>query len=239
MPEDERWFSDDERARLARRTLDQLIDAIASGDPSTATSIANRMYNEFLSMHDGYRNWVAALLSEIGTRCGDDVLADVMRTSVAAWWMPNLDTMQAASNDRRVHAKMFIAGLRGHLQPLEIDEDDDRVVIRMTPCGSGGRLVLEGRYDGPDPLLTIRSASSMTYGREDFPVYCAHEALMEQLNIERDGRPLVVVEPSRDLGHEPCEFIVYKDPAAVPPRYYERLGLTPPPPLAPPDGDGS
>lgn len=229
MPADDgRWFSDDERAALGRRTLDVLLDAIDRGDKEAASGLAQRMFNEFLSMHDGYRNWVAALLSEVGRRDGDEALGAVMHTSVAAWWLPNLETMSARTDDRRAQTKMFVAGLRGHLQPIEVDEDDERVILRMTPCGSGGRLLLEGKYDGDGALLTIRKGSRMTYGRDDFPVYCAHEALMERINIERDGRPLVVVEPSPDLGTEPCSFIIYKDPDAVPPSYYARIGLATP-----------
>jgi hypothetical protein len=226
--DEDRWFSDYERAGLGRRTLDHLLDAIDAGDKVAASSLARRMFNEFLSMHDGYRNWVAALLSDVGRRDGDEALEAIMHTSVAAWWLPNLDTMTARTADRRAQVKMFIAGLRGHLQPIEVDEDDERVILKMTPCGSGGRLVLEGKYDGDDALLTIRTASRITYGRDDFPVYCAHEALMERINIERDGRPLVVVEPSRHLGTEPCSFIIYKDPDAVPASYYERIGLPAP-----------
>ena len=40
--------------------------------------------------------------------------------------------------------------------------------------------------------------------------------------------PFVVVEPARELGKEPCSFIIYKDPSKVPAKYYERLGLTKP-----------
>ena len=50
--------------------------------------------------------------------------------------------------------------------PLHIEEDDEKIVIQMRPCGSGGRLVLEGKYEGPDAMLTLKGKQLLTYGRE-------------------------------------------------------------------------
>ena len=59
-----------------------------------------------------------------------------MDEGVKAWWGPSLDKMP---QDLRARVKMFAAGLRGHLQPLHIEEDDEKVVIQMRPCGSAAR----------------------------------------------------------------------------------------------------
>ena len=224
-----RLFTPSELDSMGRRTLDQLNDAIDSGNAERAKAIGQKLYNEFLSQHDGYRNWTTALLSEIGRRYGDSALDDVMTKTVESWWLPNLDAIDAGSGgDIKAKIKMFAAGLRGHLQPMDVEEDDEKVTIKMKPCGSGGRLVLEGKYEGPDAFLKVKTPQKMTYGRKDFPVYCAHEAAMEEIGIGRDGAPFVVVEPSQDLGKTPCSFIIYKDPETVPAKYYERLGLTQP-----------
>ncbi len=222
-------FSDNERREMAKRTLDRVHEAIDASDRDKAKQLATRMYSEFLGMHDLYRNWTTALLSGIGRRFGDEVLQALMDESVKAWWLPIVQKMPPATPETFAQrVKMFVAGLRGHLQPLEIEEDDEKVVIRMKPCGSGGRLVLEGRYEGKDAFLKIAAPQRMTYQRADFPVYCAHEASMELADIEANGAPFVVVEPAARLGHEHCAFIIYKDPAKVPARYYERLELKKP-----------
>lgn len=222
---------------MGRRTVDRVTAAIEAGDARQATRLAERMYNEFLSMHDLYRNWITATLSAVGQRFGDEVLDEIMTEGVKAWWGPTLekmpDTAPDASPEQRAEnmkkkIKMFVAGLRGHLQPMHIEEDDEKVVIQMRPCGSGGRLVLEGKYDGPDAFHTVEKPQRMTYHRENFPVYCAHEPPMELVDIEANGKPFVVVEPAAVLGKEHCSFIIYKDPNKVPARYYERLGLKKP-----------
>src|ERR1700683_676321 len=135
----ERILSSDEIAEMEKLTVDRLLESIDRGDPESAKKLARRMYNEFLSMHDLYRNWTAATLSFVGRRFGDQALEEAMDEGVKAGWGTSLVKMPQAL---RARVKMFAAGLRGHLQPLHIEEDDEKVVIQMRPCGSGGRLGL-------------------------------------------------------------------------------------------------
>ena len=164
-------FTADELREMGRRTLDRLVEAVDAGDPDAAKQIAQRMYNEFLSMHDGYRNWITALLSEIGRRMGDEALEEIMVETVRAWWIPSLEALSKAGGNRAAMVKMFAAGLRGHLQPMDVEEDEEKVVLKMKPCGSGGRLVLEGKYQGPDGFLEIARPQRMPYGRANLTVY--------------------------------------------------------------------
>ncbi|MCB1746957.1 MAG: hypothetical protein H6977_02185 [Gammaproteobacteria bacterium] len=224
----ERFFTDAELREMERRTVDRLTDAIEAGDSDKAKKLARRMYNEFLSMHDLYRNWITATLSEVGRRYGDEALDDVMVEGVRAWWQPITRAMPQDPESLPARIKMFAAGLHGHLQPLEISEDDDKIEIKMCPCGSGGRLIQEGKYEGDEAFLTIEKGQRMTYGRPDYPVYCAHEYAMERVDIEENGTPFVVVEPAARLGRDHCKMVVYKDPAKIPAEYYERIGLKKP-----------
>ncbi|MEQ8492800.1 MAG: hypothetical protein RLW42_01145 [Gammaproteobacteria bacterium] len=224
----ERFFSDDELREMGKRTVDRLTEAIDAGDGEQAKKIARRMYNEFLGMLDLYRNWITATLSEVARRYGDAALDDVMVEGVRAWWKPIVASLPNDPESMPARIKMFAAGLQGHLQPLEITEDDDKVEIKMCPCGSGGRLIQEGKYEGEEAFHTIADPQPLTYGRPDYPVYCAHEYAMERVDIEENGRPFVVVEPAAKLGRDYCSLIVYKDPDKIPDKYYERIGLKKP-----------
>jgi hypothetical protein len=226
MPD--RFFTDDELREMEKRTVDRLVDAIDAGDTEKAKKTAKRMYNEFLSMHDLYRNWITATLSEVGRRYGDEVLEEIMTAGVRAWWKPIVASLPDDPASMPAKVKMFVAGLRGHLQPLSITEDDEKIAIKLCPCGSGGRLISEGKYEGKAGFMTIAKEQPLTYGRKDFPVYCAHEYSMEKVDIEENGRPFVVVEPAENLGRDHCTMLVYKDPDKVPAKYYERLGLKKP-----------
>ena len=222
------FFNPEEISEMEKRTVDRIIEAIEAKDYDKAKRLTHRMYNEFLSMHDLYRNWVTSLLTEIGNRYGDHDLESIMSESCKSWWRPIRLKMKQSSSELKTQIKMFISGLHGHLQPLEISEDMEKVTIKLKPCGSGGRLVQEGRYKGKNPFLTIKKGQKITYNRTNFPVYCAHEAAMENVDFEDEGRPFVVVEPADKIGKDYCSFICYKKETSVPKKYYERLGFKKP-----------
>ena len=152
-------FTRAEVEEMEKRTVDRVIEAIEAGDKEKAKRLAQRMYNEFLSMHDLYRNWTTATLSEIGKRFGDEVLEEIMIEGVKAWWLPNIEKLPQGPEALPQRIKMFVAGLHGHLQPMHIEEDEEKVVIQMRPCGSGGRLVLEGKYEGLMGFIPSRNPS--------------------------------------------------------------------------------
>lgn len=217
-------FSDEEISEMEKRTVDRLVEAIDTEDKEKAKRISKKMFNEFLAMHDLYRNWITATLSEIGKRYGDDVLEDIMTEGCRAWWTPLREKMDEEGKGTRAKLKMFISGLHGHLQPLEIEEDDEKVTIKMKPCGSGGRLIQEGHYEGENAFLKMPNPHRLNYNKPNFPVYCAHESAMERIDIEDTGSPFVVVEPADKLGEDHCSLICYKNTKDIPDKYYERIG---------------
>ncbi|MEM7411316.1 MAG: hypothetical protein AAF430_13850 [Myxococcota bacterium] len=205
-----------------RETARALRDAIEAGDAAEASRLGEQLHSEGLARHDRGMARVLRLLSELGTRFGDDAveaaLAVVMRS----------DMLGDAGFRERAEALMHFT--RVHLQPFALEEDDEKLTFRCPVCPSGGRLLNEGHYDGPDAGYTVRGPRPLTWGRDALPVYCCHEPAMEQSSIEMSGSPLFVVEPATHLGQEPCLTYLYKNPADVPERYYTRLGLRKPKP---------
>ena len=114
---------------------------------------------------------------------------------------------------------------------VEVTEDDEKITLAFR-CGTGGRLIDEGRYDqqddGSEGYLTLTEPGPMTFGRDALPVYCAHCSINNELQpIERDGLPTTVEQPPRVAG-EACIHHVYRDPASVPDEVFLRLGQTRP-----------
>jgi hypothetical protein len=60
-----RVFTDGELKAMGMRTLDLLRETIASGDKVKSGELANRMYEEFNFLYDGYMIWVSGLLTHI------------------------------------------------------------------------------------------------------------------------------------------------------------------------------
>jgi hypothetical protein len=218
----QRLFTDEELKNMGRRNVDAVTEAIDSGDPDRAKDMAQRMHRESLAMHDGLINWITALLTYVGRQHGDEALCEALRESVNAWLAPLGETFANATARQR--AVLMAKVMRGHMMPITIEEDDEKLTFIMEPCGSGGRLILEGKYDPPDGYLRIEKPQPITCGQEDFPVYCAHGPVISMLGIEAGGAPLFYEEPSDKLGETPCKVYMYKDPTAIPEELYAKVG---------------
>ena len=219
----EKIFTEEELEEMGAMTVDLLERAIDLEDKDKAKKLARRMYREGLSIHDLYRDWVTGLLTFIGKRYGDEVLHEAF---VEAWGdciKPMLDMHEKADIRRRV--QLVAGALRSHYQAVEIREDEEKFVFKMKPCGSGGRLVLEGKYGPPRNFLEVKKPQPMTYGIEDLPVYCCHGHFMASLPLAWGRAPVMFEIPSDKPGKKPCEFWVYKDPQAIPPEAYAKSGV--------------
>ncbi len=222
----QRLFTDQELKEMGMRTLDLVLESIESGDKERAKELAQRMYREFNYLHDGYGIWVAGLQSYIYRKLGVDALEEAEREA---------HTIEAktvfkpiAATDLRSMVEHFAGGLRGHLQPLKIVEDDEKISLTMQPCGSGERIIQRGAYEPEVGLAKVRDPHPITWGRKDFPIYCVHCPVMEMLQIESTGNfgaCRIVADP---IYHGSCQFVFYKNPADIPEEFYTRIGKTKP-----------
>ena len=219
----ERLFTDEELKELGRHTSEVLEEAIEAGDGEGAKKLVHRMYREFLAMHDLYRDWITGLLTFIGRRYGDEVLSDAFVESFGPPWLDLLENF--TQDDPRRAVQMLASGLKGHLQPLRIEEDDEKVTLTMTPCGSGGRMFQSSYYGPPRDYLKIKKAQPMTFDQEDYPVYCAHSFFMNAVPIWAGKKLPYVAYDCPGMGEVPsCRLVVYKDPSkAVPPDIRESV----------------
>lgn len=218
---EKRVFTEAELKELGVETVDLLQQAIDNGETEKAKKLSRRMHREFFSQHEGFRDTVTSLLTFIGRRYGDEVLYDALHEA----FQPFAELAKLyRDQDIRRQVEMLAMGLRGHLNPLIIEEDDEKITVMMNPCGSGGRAVLNGSYEPKGKFLKVKKHPLMTLNKNDFPVYCCHCPLQDLIPMEDSGFPIWITEPSDDIGKEPCKFLLYKDQKLIPEKYYQRLG---------------
>lgn len=220
MENDKRVFTDQELEDMGKRTLDLLLEAIDSGDKERAKDLAQRMYKEFNHLHDGYFTWVTGLQTYIYQNMGVDAVEEAERQAHTI--ESRIAFIPSGETDFRVRVENMVRGLRGHLQPITVAEDDEKVTITMEPCGSGERLIQMGGYE--KGLAKVEKAHRITWGMEDFPLYCVHCPVMEALDIENNGDFGLCHFISDPIGEEHCQFVFYKDPANIPEEFYTRIG---------------
>ncbi len=227
MVTEKRIFTDEELADLGAPTLDLALRAIDAGDKERAKELVQRLQREFQYLHDGYMFWVTGLQSYIYRTLGVDAVEEAERqahtTEAKVVFTPPEKT------DIRSRVEHLAGGLRGHMQPITIVETDTTVSLSMKPCGSGERLVQKGAYTPEVGLATVSEPHRITWGMEDFPIYCVHCPVMEALELEGTGSFGAVHVLSGPLYHGACEFVFYKDAGDIPEEFYSRIGKTKPP----------
>lgn len=217
-----RIFTDKELEEMGTRTLDLLHQAIDAGDREKAKSLATRMYKEFNFLHDGYMFWVTGLLTYIYKNYGIDAVEKAERE---AHTIEGKTVFKAPElPDLRSKVEYMAGGLRGHLQPIKIEEDDEKISLTMQPCGSGERIIQKGGYKPEAGLATVKEPHNITWGMKDFPIYCVHCPVMEMLSIEGTGDFMHVHIVSEPISHGSCQFVFYKDPTKIPEGFYARIG---------------
>ena len=211
--ERKRVFTEKELKEMGVRTRDAAIEAVDAGDREKAKKLINRLYDESQGMHDVYLN------------SGEEALYQAMRKvmgTLAQAFPGSPDEM-----DFRSRVELVAGTLRGHGCSLEIEEDDEKVCVKMRPCGSGQKLVDSGAY-GPPRNLSRLKPHVMTWGLPDFPIYCVHNPVQSILAMENSGYPMDVVIPAKDMATDSCRFCIYKDPDSIPEEIYTRVGMKKP-----------
>jgi len=216
-----RVFTDKELKEMSGRTLDKALEAIDAGDKEKAKKLAIQAQKEYNHLHDGYFTWASGLLTYIYNHWGVDEVEKAER--FAHTIEAKLVFKPPEKTDIRSQVENMARGVQGHMQPVTVEERDDKFIITMHPCGSGQRLIKMGGYE--TGLAKIKEAHNITWQHKDFPIYCVHCPIMELLNIDATGGYLGVVrDESYPIESGLCKFVLYKNPDDIPEKYYTRIG---------------
>lgn len=207
---------------------EQAKAALAAGDGDEAARLIDVAVARWRSLQDYSVNWITSLLTFVGEELGEEAVERALRRTGEEFVRPRRSTDPAWEDlPAEVRARAIVRAMVANFGEAEVTEDDEKFVLSFR-CGSGGRLIDEGAYEGEHPYLTLRDAGPRTFGRDELPVYCAHCSVNNELQpLEWGGTPTSVEFPPERPG-EPCVHHVYKDPYALPDEAHLRLGRTPP-----------
>ena len=214
-------FTDKELKQLGGTTLEKTLEAIDAGDKEKARKLAIQAQKEYNYLHDGYFTWASGLLTYIYNHWGVDEVEKAERFAHGV--EAKLVFKPPEKKDIRSLVENMARTVQGHMQPVTVEEEDDKFLITMHPCGSGQRIIQMGGYE--TGLAKIKEAHNITWQHKDFPIYCVHCPIIELLSIDNSGGYLGVVrEEPYPIESGLCKFVLYKDPDDIPERYYTRIG---------------
>ena len=205
-------------------TWERAKAAIRAGDADEAIRLIDRTVEQWRSLQDYSINWVTSLLTFIANEQGEAAVERALRVFgdefLPGQRNPEWDALPAETRARAITRAML-----ANFGTVDVTEDDEKITLAFR-CGTGGRLIDEGRYDTEGgPYATLRERAPRTFMRDALPVYCAHCSVNNEMQAVELGRPPATVEHPPEAPGQPCVHHIYKDTAAVPPEIYARIGI--------------
>jgi hypothetical protein len=212
--------------RMITPLWEQAKHAIDVGDPAEAVRLVDAAAARWRGLQDYSINWITSLLSFIGRELGEDAVEDALRRFGDEFVRDRRDSVDWDALPAETRARAIAGAMVANFGACEVDEDDEKITLSFR-CGTGGKLIDEGRY-GADGHLVLREVAGRTFQRDELPVYCAHCSINNEIQpVERGRAPTTVEHPPRAPG-EPCVHHVYRDPSNLPDEVYLRIGKAPP-----------
>ena len=221
-----RMIRKDDLNELVVPTWKKIKAAIEAGRTQEALDLADYLPVEGSRLNDmtcdniwGYMTWIANNIGE------EEVYRALREVSMAEQHYKMLQQLtpeefvQLRAESIRVH-RVSSEGMGDDA----ITEEEDRYVISMNPCGSGGRMRRKGRMEPPFNYGKTKKAYPWSWGRVGIPYYCLHCCVWSEIMpIEWFGYPQRVTSFS-DNPNDPCIWYVYKKPELIPEEYFTRVG---------------
>jgi len=201
--------------QVVKSRCQQAIERLREGD-SNIQELIKDQHREWMPYHDLMMQYAVCIQSQIyrekGSEYLDEFLKQTYDTTFSMFY-----AVYDALDDLRLF-RMFVQMWHYHQATFRVEEEEDRFVFILDPCGSGGRMYRSAlnkgrfRYGAGIPCL-MNEPANINFNRKDFPTYCTHCA-----SSNRDqfgGNPLVFVVDGHAMKdpNSPCIQYLYKKSA--------------------------
>ena len=217
------------QARFTRdqaRLADEVISALGRDELQPALALLDAKDQAWLALHDPMVQFMADSFAWVLRHHGPQALLD-FHLATAEGQRAGFEKWEQMSAAEFAATTAFL--LKQHMGQVQVQEDERRFTIGQSPCGSGGRLQLNGAYDparyGAQALPFVEQPSPLTFGEARMPVYCTHCAIWNgSATLRWFGRAQWVFEqPARADGG--CSLHIYKRREDAPADYTRRVAL--------------
>ncbi len=224
----DRQLSDADIERMQTPLWEQAKTALGAGDIDGGIELIDRAVAQWSGLKDYSINWITTLLTFIGEELGEEAVERALRKTGEEFVAPRRDTgTDWGTLPASARAKLIARAMLGNMGEVEVEEDDEKIVLSFR-CGSGGKLIEDGAYEGEHPYLKLRERSGQTFMRDELWVYCAHCSVNNEIQPVEWGATPTSIEHPPEMPGEPCVHHIYKDVADIPTEAYRRIGKEPP-----------
>jgi hypothetical protein len=229
-----RLFEPGELDEAARTRLQRAEAALEAGDLEQVAALLDGQRKDWMPWHDFgivCLEYFYNVALELG---GPDYLDELLAQTYEPAFVAGFPRYDAMSDDELV--REIARTWNYHCADFTIQEEDDRFVFVLDPCGSGGRLlrgqVWRDMFHYGEPLSQkMPQPHPINFQRHDAPTYCTHCAASNRAQFK--GGPLffVIDGHAQMQPGQPCRQFSYKKAAArrCDPALPAQVGLSPTP----------
>jgi len=218
----------DDWCTLAVPTWMEIEEAIMEKRWDEAIELVDYLYEgEGQTWHNLSNDFWAGLLTYVGSNFGEHEVERMWRDVFASAVFGASALTRSPSAEERVYAAAEI--WRAHYAnkgELKIWEEEERYVLSLEPCPTGGRHRKEGKLKAPYNLGKTSRPYPWSWNRKDIPWYCTHCAIVQagSMPIEAFGYPIRVQKYPDNPEDPSCLIMYYKRPELIPEEYFEIFG---------------
>lgn len=125
---------------------EKAIEAIEAGKKKEAIRYIDELVEEFRPLHDRYEDWILSLLGFIKDKMGGGAIEEALLRTFTDVYKERAFPLEKMGNPELI--KRYCQSLRSHYAEFYLEEDDEKTVIVIPYCGSGGRMEKEGKAKG-------------------------------------------------------------------------------------------
>ena len=197
--------------------FDKLRQNIKDGDKEKALKLVDEIDRQKHAFDESYREWIDLMLTYIGDNVGEDAVYEIHRKNGENTLLPMLGWIFDPTSIEEKIRRRAATWTHFHMTTLDAIEEDDEKFTFKIQCDSGGSIRQWPKYG------KTKEGHPWSYGEKEFSYYCAHcPIVLEMMAIEKYGYPAWVSDPQPG---GKCFQYLYKNPEAVPEKYYKRLGM--------------
>ena len=188
---------------------ERAIEAVKAGRKEEAVKYIEELWEGFKPLHDRYGDWIQFLLSFIADKLGEEVVEEALRGIVIDIYKDRFVSTFKTMSAEEI-AKSWSQVSKSHYCDVYVEEDDEKFVLVIPYCGSGGRMQKEARG------RKTEKAYPWSFDQEGVPYYCCHESvfnlMFEELGLGnlKFGYCLQFDDKGNPTG-DACRHIVYKE----------------------------
>jgi hypothetical protein len=189
---------------------DRAAKAIKEGKTEEALKYVEELSEQGHGLHNLLIDWVSASYGKLAEFKGEEWLVDFTRKFISDETGALFEAWGKMTPQEAL--KGWLALYRACYHEFDVEEDDEKYIIKIHGCGNAGRLMKEGIAKSQNAVTT--KPHPWSFNRVGFPYYCIHVNPFMEL-ADKYGFKMKVSwgQQYDDKGNkinDPCVYHIYK-----------------------------